>query len=63
MLKRLVGAVLVCRLELRQLPVDPQLILALWRQRPAVEIVVAQRLGAAAERLHLLRRLDEVYPF
>ena len=63
MLKRLVGAVLVCRLELRQLPVDAQLVLALWRRRSAIEIVVHQRLDAAAERLRLRRRLDEVYPF
>jgi hypothetical protein len=62
MLRRLVGAVLVFRLELGQLPVDPQLIVALWRQRPAVEIVV-RRHDDAAERRRLQRRLDEVYPF
>ncbi len=62
MLKRIIGALLVFRLELRQLPLDPELVLALWRQRPVIEIVV-QRSAAAAPSSHLTRRLDEVYPF
>ena len=63
MLRRLLGAVLVCRLELRQLPVDPQLALAMWRIRPAVEIVILRRHGELSQRERLQRRLDEVYPF
>jgi len=63
MLKRLMGAVLICRLELRQLPLDPQWVLAMWRQRPVIEIVAVRRAETAPERLYWRRRLDEVYPF
>ena len=61
-LRQLIGAILVCRLELRQLPVDAQVVLALWRSRPAIEIVLVQRVDALTERVRLRRRLDEVYP-
>ncbi len=67
MLTRLLGAMLIWRLELGRLSLDPQFVWALWRQRPAIEIVLTQRPHAAAERLyerlHLSLRLHEVYPF
>lgn len=63
MLRNLIGAFLVFRLEAGQLPVDLQLALQLWRQRPAIEIVLGQRHDRAAARSRLRRRLDEVYPF
>ena len=63
MLRSLVSAFLVCRLELRQLPVDLDLLLSLWRHRPAIEIVLRATEHADAGRQRLLRRLDEVYPF
>jgi len=63
MLKNLISAFLVFRLELRQLPVDLDLVLALWRQRPVIEIVLGQRETRAERGAVLCRKLDEVYPF
>ncbi len=57
------GAFLVFRLELRQLPLDLELVLSLWRGRPAIEIVIERRDEAPTEGERLRHRLDEVYPF
>ena len=67
MLKTLLRAVVVLRLESRELYLDPGFILLSWLRRPAIHMPLealerARRLGrqrAAA----LIRRLDEVYPF
>jgi hypothetical protein len=63
MLKNLISAFLVFRLECRQLAVDLDLVLALWRQRPTIEIVLKARQNSVARKSALRRRLDEVYPF
>ncbi|MBT4498613.1 MAG: hypothetical protein HOC74_12870 [Gemmatimonadetes bacterium] len=63
MLKNLISAFLVFRLECRQLAVDVDLVLSLWRQRPAIEIVLERRAERAEKRAALRRKLDEVYPF
>ena len=63
MLKNLISAFLVFRLELRQLPVDLDLVFALWRQHPVIEIVLGRREARAEKRAALRRKLDEVYPF
>ncbi|MEW6749925.1 MAG: hypothetical protein AB1505_02990 [Candidatus Latescibacterota bacterium] len=63
MVRGLIRALLVLRLESRQLPIDLGLVLAMWRSQPVVEIVVAARQEAAARRAAVRRRLDEVYPF
>ena len=63
MLKSLIGTLLIFRLELRQLPLDPQWILTLWRQSPAIEIVLEQGSEHRQQRRQLLQKLDEVYPF
>tara|TARA_Y100000588_G_scaffold389775_1_gene493438 strand:+ start:1048 stop:1239 length:192 start_codon:yes stop_codon:yes gene_type:complete len=63
MLKSLIGTLLIFRLELRQLPLDPQWMLTLWRQSPAIEIVLEQGSEHRQQRRQLLQKLDEVYPF
>lgn len=63
MLKNLISAFLVFRLECRQLAVDLDLALALWRQRPTIEIVLDARQERATQKTALHRKLDEVYPF
>ena len=63
MLTNLVKALLVFRLESRQLAVDLDLVLALWRSRPVIEVVIGARDGAAARASAIRRRLNEVYPF
>ncbi len=63
MLKNLISAFLVFRLECRQLAVDVDLVLSLWRRRPAIEIVLERRTERADKRAALRRKLDEVYPF
>ena len=60
MLKNLIGAFLVCRLELRQLSLDIDLVLMEWRHRPTIQILLQE--GRESSR-RLRRRLDEVYPF
>lgn len=61
MLKPLLRALLVFRLRSRPLPIDWDLALTAWLQRPAIEISVQQR--QTDRRQRLCRRLDEVYPF
>ena len=63
MFKNLISALLVCRLEFRQLAVDLDLVLMLWRTRPAIEIVLDRLQERKRRRAALRRRLDEVYPF
>jgi len=63
MLKSLITTLLVFRLELRQLPLDPQWMLVLWRQSPAIEIVLEQYSERRQHRQQLLEKLDEVFPF
>lgn len=59
-LRRFLGAVLVFRLELRQVaPLDPGLVLLAWLRQPVIEMPA--RPARAAQSLR--RRLDEVYPF
>ena len=72
-LGRVLGAVLVFRLELRLPdPVDAGLVLLAWLRRPVIQMPVDQaripagrtRVCAAVQaRSRTLRRLDEVYPF
>ena len=62
MLKNLIGAFIIFRLELRQLSIDHYLVLTLWRQRPAIAIVLEQGAKCLRQR-RLLQQLDEVYPF
>ena len=63
MLKNLISAFLVFRLELRQLPIDASLVLLRWRQHSVIEIVLHRREERREERERLLHRLEEVYPF
>ena len=72
-LGRVLGAVLVFRLELRPpAPLDAGLVLLAWLRRPVIQMPVDRArvpaAGLAAEcsdsvRSRTLRRLDEVYPF
>ncbi len=73
-LGRVLGAVLVFRLELRlPAPLDAGLVLLAWLRRPVIQMPVDRARvpasGVAAEsaesraRRRTLRRLDEVYPF
>lgn len=62
MLKNLIGAFIIFRLELRQLPIDPGLVLALWRQPPTIAIVIEHG-EEDRRRRRLLQQLNEVYPF
>jgi hypothetical protein len=61
MVKNLIRAFLICRLELRQPLLD--LDLALGRQRPVIQFVLEQAETPRARRAALCHRLDEVYPF
>ena len=67
MLKTLLRAAVVLRLESRELHLDPGLILLNWLRRPAIHMpleAIRQARAAAGERAAaLIRRLDEVYPF
>ena len=59
-----VTAALVLRLQFRQLPVDPGLVLLTWLRRPAIEITLSQLSRSAAHmNQRLASRIDEVYPF
>ncbi|NKB67643.1 MAG: hypothetical protein GKR89_11310 [Candidatus Latescibacteria bacterium] len=60
MLRNLIGAFLVCRLELRQFSLDIDLVLMEWRTRPVIQILLQE---GEKTRSKLRRRLDEVYPF
>ena len=60
MIKNLISAALVLRLETRQVPLDMGLIVLNWLRRPVIEIVLNR---ASEEAVRLRRKLDEVYPF
>ncbi|MCY3762406.1 MAG: hypothetical protein OXH50_14230 [Gemmatimonadetes bacterium] len=60
MIKNLVSAALVLRLETRQVPLDLGLIALTWLRRPVIEIVLNR---ASENAVRLRRKLDEVYPF
>ena len=72
-LGRVLGAVLVFRLELRvPAPLDAGLVLLAWLRRPVIQmpvdparIAAGRTRGCAAieARSRTLRRLDEIYPF
>jgi hypothetical protein len=59
MIKNLVRAVLVLRLELRLLSVDPRQVLITWLRRPVIEVIF-DRLD---RKSRLNRKLDEMFPF
>ena len=64
LLRRLLGAVLVARLELRPpAPLDAGLILLAWLRRPVIEMPMAAARALESRAQRLARRLDEVYPF
>ncbi len=63
MLKSVVGAFLVFRLELRApSPLDAGLILLEWLRRPVIEILLRES-ASEAHQSALHRKLHEVYPF
>jgi hypothetical protein len=59
-IKSLISAALVLRLETRQIPLDMGLIALAWLRRPVIEIVLNR---ASEDGIRLRRKLDEVYPF
>ncbi|MDA0335140.1 MAG: hypothetical protein O2782_08255 [bacterium] len=68
LLRRVFGAALVIRLQLRPpAPLDGGLILLAWLRRPVIEMPLegmrlpGSRIESVTDRLR--RRLDEVYPF
>ena len=64
MLRNLIRAFLIFRLELRQLPLDLDQIVYAWVHRPAIHLL--HDVTESARRLRrtaLARKLDEVYPF
>ncbi len=63
MFKNIIRAFLICRLELRQLPLDLDLVFASWLRRPAIQILLEEEDEQNHDREHLLHKLDEVYPF
>ena len=60
MIKSLISAALVLRLETRRIPLDMGLIALAWLRRPVIEIVLNR---ASKDGIRLRRKLDEVYPF
>jgi len=66
-LKTLLRAAVVLRLESRDLYLDPGLFLLAWLRRPAIhmplEALERARRAAARRAWILIHRLDEVYPF
>ena len=60
MIRILASALLMARLACRRLEVDWELCLALWRNRPVIEVV----LEAPAERKQrLIERIDQMFPY
>lgn len=58
-LRTLVSAFLVIRLECRKLPLTWEDVLVAWFHRPTIEIVLRER----CHRERLIERIDAVYPF
>lgn len=63
MLKNLVRAFLICRLELQQVPFSLDAVLLAWLRRPVIEVLFERRESQDREQQRLRRRLDQVYPF
>ena len=63
MLKNLVRAVLICRLELQQVPLSLDAVLLAWLSRPVIEVLLEERGGRDRQEERLRRRLNQVYPF
>ena len=68
MLKNLIRAFLIFRLELRQPSLDLELFFLSWLHRPAIHILLEEKEEEEEEeeekqREHLLLKLNEVYPF
>ena len=64
MMRTLIRAFLIFRLELRQLPLELDQIIYAWVHRPAIHLL--HQAGDSARsfrRGELSRRLDQVYPF
>ena len=47
---------------MRQLPIDPGLVVALWRHRTAIAVVIDHGAGCR-QQPRLIQQLNEVYPF
>ena len=62
MLKSLIKAALVVRLEMRELPLDWSAVFLAWLQRPAIEITLPDR-GRREIRRTLVENLNALYPF
>ena len=64
-LKALIRAFVVMRLETRDPYLDPGLVLLAWLRRPVIEMPLQamRRARARTGVLRLHRRLHEVYPF
>ena len=63
MLKNLVRAFLICRLELQRVPLSLDAVLLAWLSRPVIEVLLEERGSRDREEERLRRRLDQVYPF
>ena len=64
MIKNLIRAFLICRLELRQPSLDLELFFLSWLHRPAIHILIEEKEEEEEkQREQLLLKLDEVYPF
>lgn len=63
-LGRVLGALLVLRLEAREVaPLSAGLVLLNWLHRPVIEMPLAAIDRVARRRQVLLQRLDAMYPF
>ncbi|MBT4096848.1 MAG: hypothetical protein HOE86_04350, partial [Gemmatimonadetes bacterium] len=63
-LSRLLTALLVLRLEAREIaPLSAGMILLNWLRRPVIEMPLAMLEGNSRRRATLTRRLNAVYPF
>lgn len=59
MIRAMVSAFLVIRLECRKLTITWEDILTAWSHRPAIEVVLQEKIS----RSRLIERMDEVFPF
>tara|TARA_B100000029_G_scaffold399556_1_gene398301 strand:+ start:244 stop:456 length:213 start_codon:yes stop_codon:yes gene_type:complete len=70
MLRTIIRACLIFRLEMRQLPLEPDQVLYAWLHRPAIHLLhestEAVRGGGcelSTERRQLTDRIHQIYPF
>ena len=63
MLKNLIRAFLVFRLELWELSIDLDLVLMAWHRRPVIQTLLENRERHDHRHERLIHKLDEVYPF